>query len=683
MDEDTRRLRSMSRRRFAALALPVATLLGLPRLARLAAASNAGEAGAIPGSARPGDVLVLRDVMVPMRDGVALATDIYLPARAGSALSGPFPVVLERTPYDKTADSRSERTPAEAQPQSRAAVAGFFVRRGYAVIYQDCRGRYRSQGTYVKYLSDGRDGYDTCAWILKQPWSNGVIGTMGLSYAAHTQAALASAAAPGVRAMFLDSGGFANAYQGGIRQGGAFELKQVTWAFSEGLNSPRLLQDPAKLAAMRAIDLTEWFARMPWRRGASPLSLVPDYESYVFDQWEHGDFDAFWKQLGIYAAGYYRQFPDAAMMHMSSWYDPYPRTATDNYLGLTAVKRGPVRLILGPWTHGDRQLTYAGNVDFGAAATVDGNLAVDFLTLRLRWFDRWLKGADNGVESEPAVRIFVMGGGSGRRNAAGRLEHGGHWRAEHDWPLPGTRWTPFYLTASGGLTTSAPGESAPLSYDYDPRDPVPTIGGCITSGRPIMVGGAFDQREAPEFFGSKPPYRALAERPDVLVFQTEPLRQDVEVTGPVRVRLWIASDCPDTDFTAKLVDVYPPNEDYREGFAMNLTDGVLRVRYRDSWERPSLMSPGRRYAIVIDVFPTSNLFRQGHRIRLDISSSNFPRFDVNPNTGEPEGRARSQRVARNRVYVGGRHASQVILPVIPARPQGVENIALSQALGGL
>jgi len=155
------------------------------------------------------------------------------------------------------------------------------------------------------------------------------------------------------------------------------------------------------------------------------------------------------------------------------------------------------------------------------------------------------------------------------------------------------------------------------------------------------------------------------------------------VTGPVRVRLWIASDCPDTDFTAKLIDVYPPNDDYREGFAMNLTDGVLRVRYRDSWERPSLMSPGRRYAIVIDVFPTSNLFRQGHRIRLDISSSNFPRFDANPNTGEPEGRARTQRVARNRVYVGGRHASQVILPVIPARTQGIENIALSQALGGL
>jgi putative CocE/NonD family hydrolase len=667
MDERTRRPGSMSRRRFAAQSLQAAALLALPRIARLGPAAT-GSAGpmAEPSTSR-GDVLVLRDVMVPMRDGVALATDIYLPGRSGNALSGRFPVILERTPYDKTADSRSERTPAAAQPLSRAAVAGFFVRRGYVVIYQDCRGRYRSQGTYVKYLSDGLDGYDTCAWILRQTWSDGSIGTMGLSYAAHTQAALASAAAPGVRAMFLDSGGFSNAYQGGIRQGGAFELKQVTWAFSEGLNSPQLQRDPPRLAAMRAIDLADWFGRMPWRRGASPLSLVPDYEAYVFEQWQHGDFDAFWKQLGIYAAGYYRQFPRAAMMHMSSWYDPYPRTATENYLGLSHLKHGPVRLILGPWTHGDRQLTYAGNVDFGPAATVDGNLASDFLTLRLRWFDRWLKQLRNGVDTEPAVRIFVMGGGSGRRDAAGRLDHGGRWRAERDWPLPGTRWTPFFLTAARELSAGAPAASAVLSYDYDPRDPVPTIGGCITSGRPIMVGGAFDQREAPEFFGSKPPYRALAARADVLAFQSEPLRQDLEVTGPVRVRLWIASDCPDTDFTAKLVDLYPPNDDYRQGFAMNLSDGLLRVRYRDSWERPALMRPGRIYPIVIEVFPTSNLFRQGHRIRLDISSSNFPRFDANPNTGEPEGRARSQRVARNRVYVGGGHPSQVVLPVIPAR----------------
>ena len=653
----------LTRREFASGLLGTAGLLAIAGVRP----AHAGPPGIASVAVGP-DTLLMSNLMVPMRDGVQLASDLYLPAHNGSPVSGRFPVILERTPYDKTADSRSERTPTVEQPKSRDEVAAFFVRHGYAVIYQDCRGRYRSQGAYVKYLSDGADGYDTCAWILRQPWSNGAIGTMGLSYAAHTQGALGSAGAPGVKAMFLDSGGFSNAYQGGIRQGGAFELKQVTWAFSEGLNSPQVKNDPARAQAMRAIDLRDAFRRMPWHRGSSPLSLVPDYEAYVFDQWEHGNFDAYWKQLGIYAQGYYPQFPDAAMVHMSSWYDPYPRTATDNYLALSRLKRGPVRLILGPWTHGDRQLTYAGSVDFGPAATLDGNLAGDFLTLRLRWFDRWLKGADNGVGGEPAVRLFVMGGGSGRKNSAGRLDHGGRWRAEKDWPLPDTRWTAYYLGADRALSPSGPPRrAAVLSYQYDPHNPVPTIGGCITSGRPLMVGGAFDQREAPEFFGCKAPYRALAERPDVLVFQSPPLAAELEVTGPIKLRLWVSSDCPDTDFTAKLIDVYPPGVDYPEGFAMNLTDGLLRARYRDSWEQPAMMTPGQVYPIVIEIFPTSNLFKRGHRIRLDISSSNFPRFDANPNTGDPEGRPSGQRIARNSLHLGGVHPSQVILPVIPAR----------------
>jgi putative CocE/NonD family hydrolase len=491
---------------------------------------------------------------------------------------------------------------------------------------------------------------------------------MGLSYAAHTQGALGSAGAPGVAAMFLDSGGFSNAYQGGIRQGGAFELKQATWAFNNALESPEITRNPAKLAAMKAIDIRAWFRRMPWRRGVSPVSLAPEYEEYLFEQWEHGVFDDYWKQLGIYAEGFYDRFVDAPMVHMSSWYDAYARTATDNYIGLSKRKRGPVHLVMGPWTHGDCQLTYAGDVDFGPAATVDGNLAPDFLTLRLRWFDRWLKGAANGVDAEPRVRIFVMGGGTGRKNAAGRLDHGGAWRAETAWPIPDTRWTRYYLHRDGTLSPTQPSDgSAWRQYEYDPRQPVPTIGGTVTSGQPVMVGGAFDQREGPRFFGSREPYRPLAERPDVLVFQTPPLDDGVEVTGPIAVNLWISSNCLDTDFTAKLVDVYPPNADYPDGFAMNVTDGILRVRYRDSWERPTLMVPGTVYAIRIDAFPTSNLFARGHRIRLDISSSNFPHFDVNPNTGEPEGRWRKTRVATNRVYLDRSRLSHVVLPIIPRR----------------
>lgn len=641
----------LSRREFAA------AMLGSVILSRVPTALTAA----------PG-VRLLSDVMVPMRDGVSLATDIYLPAGEAARDTQRFPVILERTPYDKTAPSRSERTPGNPRPLSRVRVAEFFVQRGYVVVYQDCRGRYKSEGEFVKYLSDGNDGYDTCAWILEQPWSNGRIGTMGLSYAAHTQGALGSAGAPGVAAMFLDSGGFSNSYQGGIRQGGAFELKQATWAFNNAIESPEIQRDPAKLAAMKAIDIREWFRKMPWSRGNSPVSLAKEYEDYLFEQWEKGSFDDYWKQLGIYAQGFYDKFPDAAMVHMSSWYDPYPRTATDNYMALSKRKRGPVRLIIGPWTHGDRQLTYAGDVDFGPAATVDGNLASDFLTLRARWFDRYLKGASNGVDAEPRVRLFVMGGGRGRKNAEGRLDHGGRWRSERDWPIPDAKWTPYYFHRSGLLSTSrAPEDFTWDEYEYDPRNPVPSIGGTITSGQPVMVGGAFDQREGPRFFGSREPYRPLAERRDVLVFQSRPLEEEVEVTGPITAHLWIASNCPDTDFTAKLIDVYPPNVDYPDGFAMNLTDGILRARYRESWETPKLMTPGTIYAIKVEAFPTSNLFQRGHRIRIDISSSNFPHFDVNPNTGEPEGRAREMRVATNRLYLDRTRPSHVVLPIIPGR----------------
>lgn len=608
-------------------------------------------------------------VMVPMRDGVRLATDVYLPADEAGDLVGPCPVILERTPYGRNRPSRSERSLAEPEEaKSRAEVAEIFVRRGYVVVYQDVRGRYDSEGEYRKYLDDAADGYDCCAWILDQPWCNGLIGTKGLSYAAHTQGALASAGAPGIAAMFLDSGGFSNSYQGGIRQGGAFELKQATWAYRNALVAPEVTSDPERLAAMQAVDIHQWFREMPWSPGRSPVSLAPGYEAYLFEQWTKGTFDAYWKQPGIYAEGFHREWPDAPMVHMSSWFDPYPRTATDNYMGLRASKRGPVRLILGPWTHGDRSLTYAGDVDFGSEATLDGQLARDFWELRVRWFDHWLRGVDNGVDTEPAVHYFVMGGGSGRRNADGRLDHGGRWATATDWPIPEAVDTPYYLHADGRLTPEAPsGDGASLGYRYDPQRPVPSIGGTITSGAPIMVGGAFDQRERRDFFGSEPPYRPLAERDDVLVFQTPPLEEDVEVTGPLVVTLWVSSDCPDTDFTAKLIDVYPRSDDYPEGFAMNLTDGIIRCRYRDSWEAPTMMEPGRRYRVTIAAFPTSNLFRAGHRIRLDISSSNYPHFDLNFNTGEPEGMATRSRIATNTVWMDSTGPSHAVLPIVPLR----------------
>jgi uncharacterized protein len=610
-------------------------------------------------------MIVERDVMVAARDGVRLATDIYRPEGIG-----PFPVILERTPYDKSAPSRSEITATDAELRSRAWVARYFVEAGYAVAYQDCRGRYRSEGGFTKYLSEAPDGFDTCAWLVAQPWCNGRVATTGLSYAAHAQMALGCLGAPGLAAQYLDCGGFSNAYRSGIRHGGGFDLKQATWAYRNALADAR---DPAVKAALEAEDIAQWMGRMPWRRGDSPLKAAPDYEDYLFEQWSRGTFDGYWKQPGIYAEGYYDAYADVPMVHLSGWYDPYARTAMENYAGLAARKRGPVRLVLGPWTHGDRSLSFAGDVEFGPAALLDGQLGDDFFAVRRRWFDCWVRGVANGVAAEPAVRVFVMGGGragdgAGRRDANGRLEHGGFWRAAAAWPLPQTEFTRFYLHPGRSLLVAPPGDGgAPLALAADPRHPVPTIGGALSSGGPVMYGGACDQRTGPAVFGAKPPYGPLAERRDVVVFQTPPLPQDIEIAGPLELRLWVSADGPDADIHAKLVDLYPPSADYPDGFAMNLSEGLLRLRYRDSWEEPSLLEPDRVYAATVAMFPCANLFKRGHRLRLDLAGSNFPHFDINSNSGEPEGSMERPRRAVTRIFADAARPSHLVLPVIPPK----------------
>ncbi|MDB6105293.1 MAG: Aminopeptidase, partial [Gammaproteobacteria bacterium] len=402
--------------------------------------------------------------------------------------------------------------------------------------------------------------------------------------------------------------------------------------------------------------------------GHTPISAIPDYERYIYEQWQHGNFDDFWKQVGIYAAGSYTQMAGAAMVHLSGWYDPYARTATDNYAGLSKKKRKAIQLIMGPWTHGARSTSYSGDVEFGPGSTLDALGGADIFTQRQRWFDRHLKDIPLANQNEPPVRLFVMGGGSGRKTAQGRLDHGGQWRSETDWPPPQQQLTPYYLSGSGLLSTDKPGlQGQPLTFDFNPEHPVPTMGGTVTSGEPLMRGGGYDQREGPNFYASREPYLPVAARPDVLVFETQPLASDFEVTGVIEAHLWISSDAPDTDFTIKLIDVYPPSEDYPEGFALNLTDGILRCRYRDSWQSPTLMSAGQVYRIKVEAFPTANLFKRGHRIRLDISSSNFPHFDVNPNTGAPEGTGLDRRVARNTVFMDAGRPSHVILPLIALR----------------
>jgi hypothetical protein len=594
--------------------------------------------------------------MVPMRDGVRLATDVYLPDGGG-----PFPVVLERTPYGRQEPSRSEITAVDRIPASRAEIAAYFTAHGYAVVYQDTRGRYGSEGVFVKYLSDGEDGFDTCAWLVAQPWCDGRICTMGLSYAAHTQGALGCLDPPGLVAQVLDCGGFANAWKSGIRQSGAFELKQASWALRNASVSREAMADPVMKAALDGENIRDWFARMPWKPGHSPLRHHPDYEACLFEQWSHGAFDSFWRQLGIWMEGYYERYSQAACVHMSSWWDPYPLTATANYRGLKQAGRRKQWLILGPWTHGDRSHSAFGDVSFGTAAPID-HWAGDWRAYRLRFFDHVIKGA---ALDEPNVRIFVMGGGSGRRMPDGRLDHGGRWIAAEDWPVPGSVVESVYLHADGRLDRARPqAGSQPLAYDFDPSRPVPTIGGAFTSLEPIASAGAFDQVESPDFFGCAPPYLPLAARSDILVFQTGPLREPVQVVGPIEAELWVETDGPDTDFTAKLIDVYPPSADYPKGYAMNLTDGIVRLRYAEAPDRLRMRRAGEVTRVTITLFPTANLFQPGHRIRLDVSSSNFPKFDVNPNTGEPDGMARRKRVARNTVYVDAGRPGLLRLPVL-------------------
>ncbi|MBL8628212.1 MAG: CocE/NonD family hydrolase [Rhodospirillaceae bacterium] len=603
--------------------------------------------------------------MITMRDGIRLAADIYRPIH----LKGPLPVLLERTPYGKLETNHADRTKADPVPKSKPHMATLFAKAGYIYVIQDCRGRFNSEGNFTKYLNEGPDGVDTVAWLLQQPWCNGAIGTLGLSYSAHVQSALAAFMPPGVKAMFLDSGGFSSAFHSGIRQGGAFELKQLTWAIKHARLSPRTAADPKRKAALDDIDIFAWLRVNPWRKGHSPLMAAPEYEEYVVEQWANETFSEFWRCPALYARGHYPQLAQTPAVHISGWYDPYALTVTENYRGTADINPNNVRLVIGPWTHGQRSKTFAGDVDFGPRATLDDNLAADYVALRLDWFDHYLRGHPAPQSLKSPVKIFVMGGGSGRRTDDGRIDHGGTWRDEADWPLQRAQVTPFYLHADGGLSPHKPANAATRDWTHDPSDPVLTIGGAVTSGAPAMEGGAFDQREEQSLLSKTVPGRALADRADVVVFQTEPLAEDTEVTGPITAKLWVSSSAVDTDITIKLIDVHPANADYPDGYAMNLSHGILRLRFRDGFERPILMVPGEVYEVAVQCFPTSNLFQKGHRIRVDVASSNFPHFDVNPNTGAPAGEASTPVLAHNKVHIAPSMPSHILLPIIPCASQ--------------
>jgi putative CocE/NonD family hydrolase len=612
------------------------------------------------------EIVLEHNRMITMRDGVRLACDIYRPARNGKAADEPFPVILERTPYGK---------------QTVAEWAHYFVPRGYVAIGQDVRGRYDSEGGWRPFRDDGQDGFDTLEWIGRQTWSNHRVGTVGTSYPGGTQHALALANPPFLEAM-IPADAMSDFGRYGVRHNGAFELRWMNWIFNiGGPNGSRTARDPATKRELLKFgeQVREYALRMPLRRGTTPLKLNPEYEEWLVEAMSHGDYDAFWKDAGADVVAHADEYKDIPVYHLGGWYDSWgTQVANLNYVTLRQKKKSLQRLIMGPWTHGGRTHSYAGEAEFGPEA------AIDFFTFEQRWFDHWLKGIDNGVDREPPVRIFVMGGGDAHKTPEGRLYVGGYWRNETEWPLARARQMPYYLHAGGILSREKPIAEAPSSYQFDPTHPVPTLGGNISShnappshrntiSRPgdsnnLMEQGAYDQRCRLEIWTCDDT-RPLSARNDVLVFQSKPLEEDMEVTGRLIAHLWASSSAPDTDFTAKLIDVYPPNPDFPAGVDLNVADSIVRARYRDSLEHASLMKPGTVYPFTIEMYPTSLVFKKGHRIRLDISSSNFPRFDVNPNTGEALNDNRRWATAVNTVYHDAEHPSHIVLPLIPRSDQ--------------
>lgn len=594
-----------------------------------------------------GRVEVKTNVMVAMRDGVKLATDIYLPAKDGKALKGKFPTILTRLPYNKEGSKKHGE---------------YFARQGYVFVAQDTRGRYASEGVWHWLTDDGVDGVDTAKWIAAQGWSDGKIGMMGTSYVGGTQHAMALADAPGL-ATVIPVDAASNCGVQSMRHAGAFELRFWNWIMLNAGRGSRASQDPGTAAVLKemADNRFHYLKELPLRPGATPLRLAPEYEEWLTGAMKHGANDEFWVQNNILDnANTYKDIP---VYLVGGWYDSWAGNTTANFQILTRALKSDVYLIMGPWIHGAQAKSQHGQVDFGGQAAI-----ADELAWRLEWYNRWLKNEPNTVgKAAPfatKVRIFVMGGGDGHKTEQGHLFHGGQWRDESEWPLARALQTRYFLGAGGKLATPAVAQEGGTGFTFDPENPVPTIGGNISSGDGIMLQGAWDQRGGPHVWNWQQPV-PLSARNDVCVFQTEPLAEDVEVTGEMEVKLWISSSAPDTDITAKLVDVYPASKDWPGGFDLNITDAIVRARFREDLRREQLMEPGKVYPVTIRLYPTSNIFKKGHRIRLDISSSNFPRFDVNPNTGEPLNDNRHKQKAVNIIHHDSAHPSHILLPVIP------------------
>ena len=559
----------------------------------------------------------LLHVRVPMRDGVHLDTNIFHPAAVGR-----YPTVLLRTPYGKGPDIPAGYTS--------------FLDHGYAVVLQDVRGRYGSEGKFDALRQEGPDGYDTLNWIAEQPWSNGKVGMIGGSYLGIAQWRVALLNNPHLKAIFPVVSGSDDYYDRFYSPGGATKLGNRLLWFS-------LNMTPAGTPTPKFND---YILHLPLRTAdqAATHRTLSLYQTVL----NHPTYDSFWKDMSV------REKIDRVrvpVFAVGGWYDNFVESDLNAFGALhksAGISDDKHRIMIGPWAH-NMSIPFSG-IDLG------GDSSAPIRAYQIEWVDRWLKGAPesaahyspemwHNVRAEvdvAPVHIFVMGVN--------------RWRDEQEWPLTRARYTPLYF-ASRGHANSLTGDGAlqwtpvkkkdkPDQFTYDPRYPVPTRGGAVCCDPRIFPWGPIDQRP-------------VEQRNDVLVYTSPALKQDLEVTGPIQVVVYASTSAPDTDFTAKLVDVFPNGE------ARNLTDGILRMRYRHSLEKAELAQTGQIYPLTIDAGVTSNVFLKGHRIRIEVSSSNFPRFDRNANTGRAIADETVLKTAQQTVYHALEYPSHLLLPIVP------------------
>jgi len=574
------------------------------------------------------NILIEFDVPAQMRDGVTLNANVYRPAEDGE-----YPVVLSRTIYGKD------------------YVNGFvyldithLAQAGYIVVIQDVRGTGKSEGQLDLIRQEAEDGYDSVEWAAGLPGSNGNVGMYGISYLGWTQLSAAMMAPPHLKAI-MPALTWSDARGSMLWRQGAFEFGlQASWLLSisfDPIVRKYLADNPDRIGEKLSQLITEIDTLKESSLGGSTLdAFAPLKDTQVF--WEY------WQKLvenpngEIFSREAFSPINQIDKIQVPAyfiggWYDLFNGGTLQNFAEMrnkaaTEDARQP-KLLIGPWTH-INYTSRIGDLDFGfksQMAVMDGTTSM--AALAIRWFDYWLKGIDNGIMDEPSVKIFVMGDNI--------------WRDEPAWPLPNTQFTPYYLNKNGNLSTDLPAnDAAPDHYQYDPQNPVASHGGALHMGSSFETG-VKDQRE-------------IETRPDVLCYTTSPLEADMEVTGPIKVKLYASSSAPDTDYVARLIDVHP------DGFAQNLTDGIVRARYRNGAES-EMLPPNEATEFEIDLWATSNVFKAGHCIRVDITSSNFPRWDRNPNSGQAFGTKPKYQIAEQTIHHSTKFASYILLPVIPRR----------------